>query len=155
MSLVAGLVVVATAAVVSISYANYFNLVSIVLFTLPLVVIVAYDINCVIVGQCATWGWIKTILVVIAFASAFYAQAWSVREREHTRVAAPRPSSRPFYSRPSRAPSWAPDDLNDSTARRNREDTEDRTGVDASGNRLKDASGNWVDAAGRIIHRAH
>ena len=85
-ALISGLLVVFMGAIVSISYANYFNLVNIILFSLPMVVLVAFDINCVVAGQCETWGWIKTIMVLLVFAVAFYVQAMYLRGSPKERV---------------------------------------------------------------------
>lgn len=74
-ALVAGIVTAFVLAVSMVVRADYFNLVTIAIFTLPLLVLMAYDIQCIVSGQCEVYSWIKTILFLLSVAIAFYVQA--------------------------------------------------------------------------------
>ena len=74
-TLVAGIALALALAVFSVLQSEYFNLLSIVLFTVPFMVLSAYDIQCIVMGQCEVYSWIKTILFLITIALAFYVAA--------------------------------------------------------------------------------
>ena len=70
--------------------ADYFNLITIAIFTLPLLVLVAYDIQCIVTGQCEVYSWIKTILFLLSVAIAFYVQALRAHVTHRVSSAPPR-----------------------------------------------------------------
>lgn len=74
-SLIAGIVFALVLAVYMVARADYFNLLTIAIFTVPLLVLTSYDIQCIVTGQCEVYSWIKTILFLITVAIAFYVQA--------------------------------------------------------------------------------
>ena len=74
-TLVAGIALALALAVFSVLQSEYFNLLAIVLFTVPLLVLSAYDIQCIVTGQCEVYSWIKTVLFLITVALSFYIAA--------------------------------------------------------------------------------
>ena len=74
-TLVAGIALALALALFSVLQSEYFNLVAIVLFTVPLLVLSAYDIQCIVTGQCEVYSWIKTMLFLVTVALAFYVAA--------------------------------------------------------------------------------
>lgn len=141
-----GLVVALMAALTSVFRAKFFGLVSVLVFTLPMVFLVAYDIQCVVTGQCDVYGWIKTVVFMLAVAVTFYLQAASLRpqprsyaHRVHEVDRDDRDDRHDRHDRHDnhhdrdREASWEPRDLNESVVQRNRDDDRQR---DATGNRI-------------------
>lgn len=75
-TLIAGIALALASAIFSVMQADYFNLLTIAVFMTPIIVLTAYDIQCIVNGQCEVYSWIKTLLFLIAIAFAFYAEAF-------------------------------------------------------------------------------
>jgi predicted anti-sigma-YlaC factor YlaD len=55
------------------------------LMSILITILTVYDIHCVVAGQCNTWSWIKSVLVLISGIAIIYAYAKAIRRDEEPR----------------------------------------------------------------------
>ena len=146
-TLIAGIALALASSLFSVIQSDYFNLLTILVFMSPMIILSAYDVQCIVTGQCEVYSWIKTLIFLLVIALAFYAEAFL---QHYNKSVESQPRQQIVYVSSSPSPTVNRENSSHKKYKHKDDDNEDDDVQDSSGNKgWKDSSGNcWEDTSG-------